>query len=462
MTELEPLLTRIEQLTPYFGRAQDDLVALTTRGRNRDYKGVLQNARLVLEMLLRSLLTTELKQTPGKATLDELLNKFRQQANASFIPTHVHAHMGTVQAWGNLSAHDHAGGLNDAGVRVGLQEALTSLNSLVAILTWYKERYIQEPTTDLVLASPGPSVTPAPVKAPSVTPAPVTIAPVKDSAVKESSVTPSEPGPVVRPPGGGRRFALVGGAALVALAAGLGLVAYHPAPGGSSSPSASSLRDRVDALYAEHGEPPPPVDCQEKDPRALGVLVEIGPKLSERIPADRRVGEALAALAALRAQGSHWSPEGWFHVARASLLAGNPDAEAMNKALLCTNFAAAENLAARVAVSHGNVKEAVDRLTRAAELNPRFWQPRYNLGLLYSRVPRMDQAVMWLERAVESAPEVAEIHFELGNAYAARAQEAARASNRGAQALADQERARSSWCRAKQLGHPKAAELCSP
>ena len=28
MTELEPLLKRIEQLTPYFGRARDDLTAL--------------------------------------------------------------------------------------------------------------------------------------------------------------------------------------------------------------------------------------------------------------------------------------------------------------------------------------------------------------------------------------------------------------------------------------------------
>lgn len=442
MTELEPLLTRIEQLTPYFGRAQDDLVALVTRGRNRDYKGVLQNARLVLEMLLRSLLTTELKQTPGKVTLDELINKFRQQNHASLIPTHVLAHMGTVQAWGNLSAHDHAGGLQDAGVKVDLQEAMTSLNSLVVILTWYRERYLQEPAA-LVPASP--------VQGSSVTVAP---------PVKTPGATPSGLVPTVRPLGG-KQLALMGGVALVALSAGLGVVASRQAPDDSASPSASSLRGRVDALYAEHAEPPPPVDCQEKDPRALGVLVEIGPKLSERIPADKRVGEALAALAALRAQGTHWSPEGWFHVARASLLAGNPDAEAMNKALLCPNFAAAENLAARVSVSHGNVKEAVDHLTRAAELSPRFWQPRYNLGLLYSRVPCMDQAVSWLERAVESAPENADIHFELGNAYEARAKEA-QAANREAQVLADQEHAWAAWCRAKALGHVKAAGLCPP
>lgn len=437
MTELEPLLNRIEQLTPYFGRAQDDLVALVTRGRNRDYKGVLQNARLVLEMLLRSLLTTELKQTPGKATLDELINKFRQQTHAGLIPTHVLAHMGTVQAWGNLSAHDHAGGLQEAGVKVDLQEAMTSLNSLGVILTWYRERYLQ-----------GPAITPVPGS--SMTAAPPVNAPV---------VTPSKPVPAVRPPGG-KRLAWVGGVALVTLAAGLGVVAYRPTPG-APSPSASSLRGRVDALYAEHAEPPPPVDCQEMDPRALGVLVEIGPKLSEGIPADKREGEARAALAVLRQQGDHWSPEGWFHVARASLLAGNPDAEAMNKALLCTSFAAAENLAARVAVAHGNVQEAVGHLSRAAELSPRFWQPRYNLGLIYTRALRLEKAVSWLKEAMQNAPENADIHFALGNAYAGRAKEA-RTANQEAQALEDQKHARAAWCRAKELGHVEATGLCPP
>ncbi|MCY1076760.1 tetratricopeptide repeat protein [Archangium lansingense] len=419
MTELEPLLNRIEQLTPYFGRAQDDLLALATRGRNRDYKGVLQNARLVLEMLLRSLVTTELKQTPGKAMLDELIARFRQQAHAGLVPTHILAHMGTVQAWGNLSSHDHAGDLHDAGVKVDLQEAVTSLNSLVAILTWYKERYVQESAL-----------------------APVTEAPVTTV-------------PVVRPPGG-RRMALVGGAALVALASGLGVLAYRSDTGPTSS--APSLRDRVDALYATNAEPPPPADCQETDPQGLVMLLELGSKLSDRVPEKDRAREANAALPALRARGPHWGPEGWFYVARASLLAGNPDAEAMNKALLCTNFAAAENLAGRVGVATQNLQEAVVRLTRAAELDARFWKPRYNLGLIYLQLPRVDKAVLWLQRAAESAPQIAEIHFRLGEAYKARAAET---SGQGQDAAADQELARAAFCRAKDLGHPDAAALCT-
>src|SRR5689334_2660067 len=100
----------------------------------------MQNTRLVLEAILRDLVTRELKQSVGKAMLDELITKFRQQANAGIIPTNILAHMGTVQAWGNLSAHDHAGSLTDQGVEVGEQEVVASLNSMVAILNWYSTK----------------------------------------------------------------------------------------------------------------------------------------------------------------------------------------------------------------------------------------------------------------------------------------------------------------------------------
>ena len=83
--DIEPLLKKMDELAPQFGRAQEDLKTLVSRGRAQDYKGVMQNARLVLEALLRSLVTEELKQTPGKAMLDELVTKFRQQANAGIM-----------------------------------------------------------------------------------------------------------------------------------------------------------------------------------------------------------------------------------------------------------------------------------------------------------------------------------------------------------------------------------------
>lgn len=419
MTELEPLLHRIEQLTPHFGRAQDDLLALTTRGRNGDYKGVLQNARLVLEMLLRSLVTTELKQTPGKAMLDELISKFRQQAHAGVIPTHVLAHMGTVQAWGNLSSHDHAGALDGLGVKVDSQDALTSLNSLVAILTWYKERYVQAPE---------------PVTAPPATAA----------------------------PSSSKRLALLGGGALVLMAAGLGVLAYRPAPGPDAS--ASGVRAKVDALYAENAEPLPPVGCQEKDPRALALLLDAMPRLSDRVPETERTKEARAALELLRTWGQAWSPEGSFHVAKASLWVDGdaPDQAAMDAASLCEGFAAAENLAGRMATVRANVEQKAGRsesaaqafkdsekhLERAMALSPRFWKPHFNLGLLHLHQQRPAEAQKLLEHAAKLAPEVSEIHFLLGVAYSAAAD------------IPDPDRASAAFCRAQALGHPKAAGFC--
>lgn len=138
--DIEPLLARITDYAPRFGRARDDLLAIASRGKAGDYRGVLQNARLVVETLLRVMVTEDLKQTPGKATLEELVAKFRQSANAGMIPRNILAHMGTVQAWGNLGSHDHSGALDDDSVRVGQEELVACLNSIVAILGWYAEK----------------------------------------------------------------------------------------------------------------------------------------------------------------------------------------------------------------------------------------------------------------------------------------------------------------------------------
>ena len=422
MTELEPLLKRIEQLTPYFGRAREDLTALTTRARNEDYKGVLQNARLVVEMLLRSLATTELKHTPGKAMLDELISKFRQQAHSGVVPTNILAHMGTVQAWGNLSSHDHAGGLHEVGVKVGLEEAMTSLNSLVAILTWYKERYVQEPA------------------APAPTAAPVTAA---------STAAPSK----AEPPHNNRRLALAAGALLIVLVVGMVGFSFRVAE------KTAQLRKQLDTLSAESSEPPAPASCQEQDSSALEALVAVAPRLSDRVPEKARPQEATAALEALRATGQQWRPEGAFYVAKANFLAGHPDTAAMRQALGCEDFAAAENLAGKMAVLAEDWKESEAHYLRAVELDDRFWKPRFNLGILYLQQKRMAEAVPLLERAVELAPEDPLIAVHLGHAYSGRAK-AAEAAGKKEEALADRDRANTVWCRASQLGSVMGELLC--
>lgn len=421
MTELEPLLKRIEQLTPYFGRAREDLTALTTRARHEDYKGALQNARLVVEMILRSLATTELKHTPGKAMLDELLAKFRQQAHASVIPTNILAHMGTVQAWGNLSSHDHAGGLHETGVKVGLEDAVTAINSLVAILAWYKERFAQEPE--------------GPVPASSSEPVAPAAAPPKAA------------------PANSRRLAIVGGAILTVLVVGLVIVSLR------ASERAAQLRKQLDTLVAGSGEPPAPASCQEKDSSELEVLVTVAPKLSDQVSEGARTQEASAALETLRAQGQHWRPEGSFYVAKASFLAGKPDAAAMSAALECKDFAAAENLAGRMAALAQDWKESEAHYQRAVELDARFWKPRFNLGLICLQQRRVEEAVQLLERTAEMAPEVAEVSLYLGHAYAARAL-AAQPDRKPEDVAADRDRAKAAWCRARQKGSRQAEMFC--
>lgn len=418
MTELEPLLKRIEHLTPYFGRARDDLTALTARGRNQDYKGVLQNARLVVEMLLRSLVTTELKQTPGKAMLDELISKFRQQANAGIIPTNILAHIGTVQAWGNLSSHDHSGGLHETGVKVGLEEVATSVNSLVAILSWYKERYLQE---------------------------------------SEPAAPQAPPSPTTRGRNT-RRLGLAAGALLVLVIGGLGFSSWRASE--QAAERTAELRKQLDLLAAERDILPAPASCQEKDASSLEVLVSALPRLWGRVPEASRAQETAAALEALRAHGKRWSPEGAYYLAMASFLAEQPDIMAMSQALECKDgFASAESLAGRMALQAGDWEKSAAHYQRAVELEPRFWQPLYNLGVISFRQQRVEEARGYLERAAKLAPQDPDVFLYLGYVYATLSMSAKEADNAG-DARTYRGWAKTAMCHALKYGSTEAEKYC--
>jgi tetratricopeptide (TPR) repeat protein len=131
----------------------------------------------------------------------------------------------------------------------------------------------------------------------------------------------------------------------------------------------------------------------------------------------------------------------------------------MSAALECKDFAAAENLAGRMAALAQDWKESAAHYQRAAELDARFWKPRFNLGLIYLQQQRVEEAVPLLERAAELAPELAELSLFLGHAYASRAA-AAQASGKQEEASADRERAKSAWCRARQKGSRQAEPFC--
>jgi hypothetical protein len=346
--DIEPLLQQLAELAPRFGRAQGDLETMVTRGRSHDFKGVMQNARLVLEALLRSIITEELKQTPGKAMLDELVTRFRQQANAGIIPTNILAHMGTVQAWGNLSAHDHAGSLEDSGVKVGQDEVVASLNSMVAILSWYASK------KGLVVRDVPPVAKPlpAPTEAPSSLKSKVWV-------------------------GIGLVFALV--------------ALLRPRHVEVETPVVASVKVEsfaaLDAVYATRKEPVPPAAC-------------------------RRLEEASAlAKSAVDAQAlgllEKPSPEAAYLLARVTFDELKRTSPALDVALQCEGFAAAQHLAGLVAIAEGKLPEAQRRLEQARASAPTWLDNRAKLAGVLLQADQRDAAAKEIDGLVAAAPDYA-------------------------------------------------------
>ncbi len=374
--DIEPLFKRLEDLAPSFGRASSDIQATVTRGRAEDYKGVMQNCRLVLEALLRALVTDQLKQTPGKAMLDELITKFRQQANAGIIPTNILAHMGTVQAWGNLSAHDQATKLTDAGVTVGKGEVMASINSMVAILDWYAETY--GPTAGTPVKVPSkPSVAAVPVR--------VTAPPMKKAPVG----------------------AIAGGVAVLGLIGAGGFFMTRPSTAAVVKPPEPTITVKpgeelaeLDALYAKWNEPLPPASCRSA--KAAGALA----------------GGKATDLAALEATAeADRSAETWYLLARAQFAQKKDAGAAAKKAIGCPSFAAAYNLMGKVAVKEQRYADAAPSYQAALNVAPAFNNARFNLGMLHLQQQRFAEGIGELKKVTENDPKHADAHFFLGLTY---------------------------------------------
>lgn len=400
--ELEPLLNRLAGYAPHFGRLQGDLEAMVSRGRTGDYKGVMQNARLVLEALLRSLVTDELKQTPGKAMLDELITKFRQQANSGVVPTTILAHMGTVQAWGNLSSHDHAGRLEDQGVSVGQEEVVASLNSILAVLSWFATR--RGITLDPALRTP-------PLAASTST------STVTAPLLAQSAVSPA-PASTSRSPA-----PLIAGVGVVAVIAIVGFVVTRPGPATTPDPSGSPFV-ALDARYVAWKEPVPPVTCRRP---------EDAPRLAP-IAAD---ATALALVDP--------NPESSYLLARARFEQDGTRDPALDRALACPGFAAAFNLAGRIALKAKETDQARRHFLAAVAAAPSFVNARFNLALILLQAGDLAGAKDKLDLLITDHP-------DFGDPYLLRA---AIDELRG-----DTVSAQKDACQAAKLGVEKAKPEC--
>lgn len=436
-SHLETLIRRVEAHAPAFGRAAPDITAICARARSGDYRGVLQNTRLVVETLLRAILANK-KQTPGKQTLEQLVSKMQGE-----LPTAVAVHVRTIQAWGNVGAHDHGDDLFGGGLEVTDQEATSALTALVAILDWYRGAHLQD----------APSAPEAPAVAPK------------------------------------KGVGLVVGAAVALVAAAgvayavLGRTPEQPPP--TPPPVAQGLDfGPLDALYQQRGLPLPAESCRPNRAEDLAPLVAAAPRLMGGDPGTKRPQDA-EALKALEAVEEARPPVGeyWLLLALARSFNGAPDDEVL-AALTegqahCDEMTELYNMQGKLLFKAGDVKGAVKAFKRAVAVGEGYGAPRLNLALAYVEAKDLPRARVTFDELVQTLPKYGPGYRGRGALLLGQGEvEGAVADLRQAttldpedglghlllgQALAgakDAEGAKAAFCQAKALGVTAAAGLC--
>jgi serine/threonine protein kinase/Flp pilus assembly protein TadD len=245
----------------------------------------------------------------------------------------------------------------------------------------------------------------------------------------------------------------------------------QPAALPDAAPSAEGTRRKeLDELLAKT-EPLAAESCRAKDAPTVARLLD-----AARALADNQREKALQIL------GEHpgASGEAWAMLSRAQLATDAEKAQvsALEALRLCPGYAVAYNLSGNALQKLGNAKPAENAYVLALTAEPMYDAPRFNLGLLQLR--QNDVA------AVETFTELLRRRPDHPNAYLARAQalalkgdndaaladldEAVRRQPTSAEAWASlgelRERAHkgdahAAYCRAKELGHAKAAERCT-
>ena len=240
-------------------------------------------------------------------------------------------------------------------------------------------------------------------------------------------------------------------------------------------------RARLNAAYREAGLPAPPLVCQTDE--AVGALTAIveamnGGRPEGKRPEDRQSRERLHALG-----GETGSAEYWTAVARAELFVGE-DLDASRSAAeravkLCPDFSAPYKLRGSVHLLDGELDAAKAAFEEAALLAPDDLAPRFDLGLVHLGSGRIREAIEAFTAVLSRDPAYAVAYQTRAAAYASTgAFESARADLAAAIRLQPSdakshrmlgdvlgrmgraEEARSTFCRARDLGDPSSAERC--
>ncbi|HEX4416262.1 MAG TPA: protein kinase [Kofleriaceae bacterium] len=247
----------------------------------------------------------------------------------------------------------------------------------------------------------------------------------------------------------------------------------------SPGPAAAS-RQALDELLTA-SEPLAPEPCRATDAATIGRLLQaahaLGPPGASHADAD--AAGAADQVRGILGETPGPSTEAWALLSRAQL-AHDPEqaqASAAEAVRLCPGYAVAHNVSGNALQKLGKAQLAEDAYVRALTAAPMYDAPRFNLGLLQLR-QNDATAIGTFTELLRRRPDHPNAHLARAQAYAAQGQpeqaladleEAVRQQPDSAEAWASlgelRERlklgdAQDAYCRAKQLGHAKAALHC--
>ena len=466
------LVARLRSMMSRFGRAETDLAALCTRAETGDYRGVLQNSRVICEVLLRAIVAKELGHEPGKMMLEKLINMIGQQKSERTIPPNIMTHVRSVHAFGNLGAHDHDGDLFDASFEVTREDAVSALNSVSAILSWYDNKY-------LTSGSASSGRPPSSEKS-------------NASATAKREAGGGDQASAGWPPLRWTKYLVIG----VAVAAGAG-AAWHftrepPKPGGAprAAPAASEAevnRSALDRLLKLGGDPLPPTGCRLSAPTLIAKLQQRASSLLEGENQSRRQRAGKAAIVALRDPETELqqAAEYWYLNALAKYWAKSGPADvaaAASKATSrCQGFAAAHKVAGSAHLLAKAYAAAASSFQSALEAEPSYLAARFNLALTHLAEGRTAPAIQQLTLVIEQDASFPDAYRVRGQALVAtRRLEEAQQDLESAvkqqkndatswlllgqvsRLRGDPEGANAAFCKATELGSEQATPLCKP
>jgi tetratricopeptide (TPR) repeat protein len=239
----------------------------------------------------------------------------------------------------------------------------------------------------------------------------------------------------------------------------------------STVTEAAAKRKELDELLAK-AEPLAPEKCRANDLATVTRLLD-----AARALGGNQRDKALQILGANPGASS----EAWALLSRAQLASNAEGAQraALEATRRCEGYAVAYNLSGNALQKLGNAKAAENAYLLALTAEPMYDAPRFNLGLLQLR-QNDATAVATFTELLRRRPVYPNAHLARAQAYAlqgnndaalADLDEAVRQQPKSAEAWATlgelRERmhkrdANAAYCRAKELGHAKAAERCKP